>query len=201
MNMNNLVIECLLSVVKNITGTWPTVVEHRDNWVFVDLIWFSVPIVDAAIYARTYSSRPRSKRAVRPPPLPPAPLPSSLLSIRLLDSSNPQRESSHLSAAWTTGLTNLLQLSKTLPTTQRIAHVFYMFIKTSSGRQVNGTVLFFFFFSLQNQWTWHDTRQLFPGSCRAPFSDCIILTGIPANLWARLLCSLKYLSRSTAHPL
>lgn len=40
---------------------------------FVDLIWFSELIVDAAIYARTYSSRWRSKSLVQPLlPSPPA---------------------------------------------------------------------------------------------------------------------------------
>lgn len=38
---------------------------------FVDLIWFSVLIVDAAIYACIYSSRWRSKNLVLPPPLTP----------------------------------------------------------------------------------------------------------------------------------
>lgn len=48
---------------------------------FVDLIWFSEPIVDAAIYARTYSSRWRSKSLVQPL-LPPPPSSSASGFIR-----------------------------------------------------------------------------------------------------------------------
>lgn len=82
------------SVANDTTGPWPTADEHRCNWVFVDLIWFSVPTVDAAIYACTHSSRPKIKESRPPPPLPPAPShsPSSYL-----DPSNPQRGSPHFS--------------------------------------------------------------------------------------------------------
>lgn len=157
--------------------------------------------MDAAIYACTYSSPWRSKRAVRPtlhPHFRPPPLSSSSL-LPPLDSSNPQRESSHLSPAWTTGLTNLLQLSKIVPTTPRISHVFYLFIKTSSIHQVNGTFCFFFHFPSQNQRG--ETQQLFPGLAKPGEWLHHLWQASPAQLWPRLFLSFKYPSRSTAHPL
>lgn len=87
---------------------------------FVDLIWFSELIVDAAIYARTYSSRWRSKSPVQPPPPPSAPL---LSPLPLLDSSDLQHESSR-NTRWSTGVKNLFRLSKFVLTILGISCVF-----------------------------------------------------------------------------
>lgn len=98
------------------------------------------------------------------------------------------------------GSQTCLQLSKIVPTTPRISHVFYMFIKTSSIHQVNGTFFFcFFYFPSQNRR--RETQQLFPGLAKPGEGLHHLWQASSAQLWARLFLSFKYPSRSTAHPL
>lgn len=140
----------------------------------------------------------------REPPDPPSTRTSARLPSPLppLDSSNPQRESSHLSPAWTTGLTNLLQQSEIVLTAPRTSHVFYMFIKISSIHQVNGTFFFLFILPhIKRDATWCETQQLFPGLAEPGERLHHLWQASSAPLWARLFLSFKYPSKSTAHPL
>lgn len=157
------------SVVNNITGPWPTVAEHRHYWVFVDLIWFSALIVDAAIYACTYSSRPRSKRAIQPLHFrpPPVSIPPSFPPTRFIQSSG-----------WTLSPLTLLNHrahkhaaaeqnhADDMKNRSRVLHV-HQYLPSGERH------IFFFFFLSQNQGNLRRQTAIVPGSCRAPVSDCI----------------------------
>lgn len=97
----------------------------------------------------TQPSTPTSARLLSPPPLYFRHWIHPILSVGPLTSHPLEPQGSQ----------TCLQPSKIVLTTPRISHVFYMFIKTSSIHQVNGTVLFFFLSQNRRR----ETQQLFPG--------------------------------------
>lgn len=81
------------------------------------------------------------------------------------------------------GSQTCLQLSKIVLTTPRISHVFYMFIKTSSIHQVNGTFFFLFVFFLHRigDSKRSNCSQVLPSRVR----DCITCDRHPRHNYGR----------------